>query len=339
MEMEPKLPIPISAIDGRYLLFDIDAITWLRKHHQICGVFIGSLPQNPSQNVFLGLPMQIMSEEAQLLIDLGIVYILDDVRAHDKALAKSNRQRQREYLEDLQQQAREISEVVAKEKEADKERSIKLRQGKKKKQRESVATPSATTSTIDSALSPPEEDTSTSLFATADDVAEPKISNSSSTQQPSKVQHTITPATSALLIDPSPPSTSPLTPSRTNFLPNLNSSSYSFYRHLHMQRSSQHTSAPISARYFSTPGLRFGCQFCVYPGDPLRFHSHFLGVGVEWEEEIDLMDIVGGGRLGTGVKKGWLIGGPEPDVDEKLGTPKLEGVGKVRTFSVEWAGM
>ena len=47
------------------------------------------------------------------------------------------------------------------------------------------------------------------------------------------------------------------------------------------------------------------------------------------------MDIVGGGRLGTGVKKGFLIGGQDPrriEDDARAGED-------VRTFSIEWAGM
>jgi tRNA-splicing endonuclease subunit Sen34 len=70
----------------------------------------------------------------------------------------------------------------------------------------------------------------------------------------------------------------------------------------------------------------------AYPGDSLRFHSHFLVVGTEWDQEINLMDIVSGGRLGTGVKKGYLFGGAEPS--DSAGEES-----KVRAFSVEWAGM
>src|SRR5699024_6249032 len=29
-------------------------------------------------------------------------------------------------------------------------------------------------------------------------------------------------------------------------------------------------------RYFMTPGLRFGAHLSVYPGDPFRYHAHFL---------------------------------------------------------------
>ena len=95
----------------------------------------------------------------------------------------------------------------------------------------------------------------------------------------------------------------------------------------------------------------------VYPGDPLRFHSHFLAVGYGWEEEIELLSLVGGGRLGTGVKKGFLVGGKvekgevvveggEKDVEavgEGMEQGKSEGAGEgreeVRCFCIEWGGM
>ena len=54
--------------------------------------------------------------------------------------------------------------------------------------------------------------------------------------------------------------------------------------------------------------------------------------GYGWEEEIDLLDLVGGGRLGTGVKKGFLIGGVS-------GRGAGDGEEEVRTFCVEWGGM
>ena len=78
--------------------------------------------------------------------------------------------------------------------------------------------------------------------------------------------------------------------------------------------------------YFLAPGIRFGCQFMAYPGDPLRYHSHHLVNGKEWEESFKIMDIVAGGRLGTGVKKAWVVGGTDTTACQ------------VRCFSIEWAG-
>ena len=74
-----------------------------------------------------------------------------------------------------------------------------------------------------------------------------------------------------------------------------------------------------------------------------------------WDKEIDLRDLVGGGRLGTGVKKGWMIGGPVQESGEGSGgreergeggggrikgkEKKEDGVDEVRTFCIEWGGM
>ena len=88
----------------------------------------------------------------------------------------------------------------------------------------------------------------------------------------------------------------------------------------------------------------------AYPGDPLRYHSHFLANGLQWDEGFDLLDLVGGGRLGTGVKKSFVLGGLEAvgdveKVDDGGEGKEDEGDGgdggerKVRAFSIEWAGM
>lgn len=38
----------------------------------MCGCLIGTLPQVPQQNVFLGLPLELMIEEAALLLEKGM---------------------------------------------------------------------------------------------------------------------------------------------------------------------------------------------------------------------------------------------------------------------------
>jgi tRNA-splicing endonuclease subunit Sen34 len=82
-----------------------------------------------------------------------------------------------------------------------------------------------------------------------------------------------------------------------------------------------------------TPGLRFGAKYSVYPGDPLRFHAHFMANQYGWDEEIPILDIVAGGRLATAVKKAYLIGGQQPQTDESVDDRRM------RTFSIEWAAM
>ena len=80
-----------------------------------------------------------------------------------------------------------------------------------------------------------------------------------------------------------------------------------------------------SLGYYASPGLRFGCHYLFYPGDPARYHSHFLGWGLGWDEPIHLPHLVGGGRLGTGVRKNLVIAAESP-------------TSTTRAFSIEWAG-
>ena len=303
-EFVPDLPIPISYVGGHYLLFSIKTVSWLRKEHNICGYNVGTLPQSPSQNVFLGLPIMIMPEEAQILVEKGICYILDDPRSHDQAIYDRKATDQKQYLAKARRQGSEVEQLRAHEHAEARDRALSKQKGKSKKKGGSEES-----TTIGSLL---DFDEAGSTTPTSDAIDDTPIKLLTTPAQ--SFNYHVTPATSRLLLDGSPTATTSLAKS----LPDT-PSSYPLFRYLHERG------------YFMTPGLRFGCQYSTYPGDPLRFHSHFLSVGFDWDEEIDLMEIVGGGRLGTGVKKGFLLGGLQPSTEASEA--------EVRTFSVEWAVM
>ncbi|OQV04206.1 hypothetical protein CLAIMM_09122 [Cladophialophora immunda] len=303
-DLKPDLPVPISLVGGRYLLFDIKIATYLRREHHICGVAIGTLPLSPSQNLFLGVPIEIMPEEAQLLVERGVGVIVDDARAHDQAVQSKDLARRADYLAKIDKQAKQVKHAKDQEKEESRRRAL----SKNAKPSPSSSGPMQAGRSAeqgehdDSERALDAEEAATKSQVLFQDDSPVKVLPSTATSN----TYVVTPATSRRLL-PTPPA---MLGSTVENLP----SSYPLYRHLH------------DKGCFMTPGLRFGCQYTVYPGDPLRFHSHFLAVGAEWDEEMDLMDIVGGGRLGTGVKKGFLLGGASPS-------------GDVRTFSVEWAAM
>ena len=46
-------------------------IATIRSEHRICGILTGTLPHLSQQNVFLGVPLVLMPEEAVLLVDIG----------------------------------------------------------------------------------------------------------------------------------------------------------------------------------------------------------------------------------------------------------------------------
>jgi tRNA-splicing endonuclease subunit Sen34 len=331
MSSTPDLPIAISLIGGRYFLFSADTVSYLRREHHICGMLIGSIPQIPQQNVFLGLPLELMPEEAQLLVVKNVAYIVDDASAHTEGLRKLEKSQRREYLSNLRQAGEKAAKSQADLREQKKEQALKKRGLMPKSngiQSDEVIGANDVPEGAD-IINAPLSDQTDELFPPPNPATNFTRNKASPEDAPPPSALALTPATSdSLLPRPSRPPgslTSPIPVPK----------SYPLFAHLH------------SRGYFLSPGLRFGCQYVVYPGDPLRFHSHFLAVGIEWEQEIDLMEIVGGGRLGTGVKKGFLIGGVKPDVEQRVveGEEEEEEEGeeskgeRVRTFSVEWAVM
>jgi tRNA-splicing endonuclease subunit Sen34 len=297
----PPEPVAISKIAGRYLLFDINVVTYLRRTHHICGVLIGSIPQIPQQNVFLGLPLELMPEEAKLLVEKEAAYIVDDLAWHKQRFSTLEGSEKRKYLDSLRAkglEARRIAEGA----------SRKRSENALARQAAQRARMDAQSEEQSASGDAPEDIASESLFG---DVR-PASRTSSAAPSKSDIPYGVTPTTT---YSPSSlPENTMLQPTPT--VP----PSYPLFKHLH------------SRNYFITPGLRFVCDYNVYPGDPLRFHSHFSATSYGWDEEFSMIDIIGGGRLGTRVKKSFLIGGRNPDAKPEKAAP-------VRTFCVEWGGM
>uniref|UniRef100_A0A1A8LPH7 tRNA-splicing endonuclease subunit Sen34 n=3 Tax=Nothobranchius TaxID=28779 RepID=A0A1A8LPH7_9TELE len=78
--------------------------------------------------------------------------------------------------------------------------------------------------------------------------------------------------------------------------------------------------------FFLTSAGKFGGDFLVYPGDPLRFHAHFIAICLSLDESVSLLDILAAARLGCNVKKTVLLCSPAPN-------------GPVHYTSVQWSGM
>lgn len=499
-------PFPISCVAGRYLLFDVDVISHVRRNHNICGVLVGTIPNLSQQNVFLGIPLELMPEEARVLVEGGHAHIVDDVETHRQGFQEMSRADRLQYLAEMDRQGTEAAKESLAAQEKKKEAALK-KKGLKKELVETETAPSvagstaaiessttassiadstgsdatvhvelpspsasglgfimkgsgfldaqSSVNTLSTSVSPavstsvpsaPSESSSVASDLGSSFVDLGSIMKGSSfmvsASTPSESDIAAAPARAASLspqtsdlgssfsdlgsimkgssfLDPTPsqvkvrkveveeaapllvkeetaelveadsaqleaamqeefsvvtadvpaevelpeatppmvdgtpvptdgsqetslfdsePSTSkptpksvfnqrqyitpttsypplpvpsPPSPSRLPTVPK----SYPLFRFLH------------SRGYFFMPGLRFGCNYSVYPGDPLRYHSHFLATGLGWDEKFDLLDIVGGGRLGTGTKKAYMVGGQE------------EGAKDARAFSVEWASM
>ena len=289
---------------GRYLVFDIDDVAYIRRHHGICAVLTGTMPQNPTQNLFLSLPVELHAEEAKLLVDKRVGYIADELAQHLSQLGTMDEAIRKGYVQHLKQQRRN-AQLVFEEAKAEAKAKVQAKhQGKRKAKPAAAISSAAVTETGEESLS---------LF---DDTPPP--TTTTPTPAVSKDQDTTTTLPSVTLTT----STSLLPPSPTTASLDTAPAKYPMYRYLNARG------------YYTTPGLRFGGDYSVYPGDPFRYHAHYLANSYGWDEEVAMLDLVTSGRLGTAVKKGFLFGAEKPG-----GGGEREGEGEVRVFCIEWAGM
>lgn len=318
--------VRITKVGGRYLVFEVKDVAALRRDHSICAVFVGTTPQNPNQSVFSGLPLELFPEEAALLVDKGAAFVVDDGAAHLAQLAgamMADPAARQAYLQSLKTRRRLFQKVADEEAgerrktgELAKAKSLAKAQVKKKMHSGGAAEQRDTdsgyddgsSSSVDVSLFAPEPSQMEQQKKTEEPTIKPTPTSSSSS---TPLQH-ITPTTSLDMLAVPTAHTVPMPAPR----------SYPLYKHLN------------SHGYFITPGIRFGADYSVYPGDPFRYHAHFMATSYAWDEPINVMDLVGGGRLGTGVKKGFMIGGAPPKKEGEVETGET-----VRAFTIEWAAM
>lgn len=295
-------PFPISCIAGRYLLFDLDVIDHVRRSYNMCGVLIGTIPNMSQQNVFLGLPLELMPEEARVLVEKNHAYIVDDASVHREGFLEMSREDRLKVLQAMDEQGMQRTAISHKIHQDRAEKALKAK---------GLLPDNASTSVPSEKPDEPNvEAEDGSLFGASSTVAPVSTSVVKTSWVTPTTSHPPLPQPE---IDASLP------------LPKV-PKSYPLYKYVQERG------------YFCMPGLRFGCHYSIYPGDILRFHSHFLGTGLGWDEEFDLLDIIGGGRLANRNKKSYLIGGEMPTLEKESGDEgSSSSTDLVRVFSIEWA--
>ncbi|EQK99158.1 hypothetical protein G6O67_005719 [Ophiocordyceps sinensis] len=271
-------PVRICKVAESFLIFEPEAAALVRRKHNISGTLVGTTPQQPTQNIFLGLPIEMRPEEVDALVRLGAAYVVDIAAAHRAALSLSaaDAASRKTYVEYLRR------------------RKLAAQQAFVERNARKVA-------------------------EAADRLGRPRFSSTqeptlaSATQLQPQPRQTDAHVSSLTLV-----SSSDVMPSLANHQPSKAVvTEGALCRHLQ------------AGGYYTTPGLRFGAQYSVYPGDPLRFHAHFMANQYGWHDEIAILDVVSGGRLATAVKKSFLLGGQQSPPE----------ISSVRTFSMEWAAM
>ncbi|KDQ12352.1 hypothetical protein BOTBODRAFT_189340 [Botryobasidium botryosum FD-172 SS1] len=293
----------------------------LRADHHITASLIGTLPSVAQQNVFLGLPLSLMPEEVVYLLEKGLVVLLDDSTSHRQPtpaeLQSWHEARREEALAEIQ--GREKSEafraVESTGKGKGKGKTSEAALQKRKEREERKARKAAVKGG---------EDAQGELGVLAPDEA---------------------PVEPAPESAPIPSREAPL-PTHTIRIPTTSHPQYPWFEPTTYSTLSDAKAAGIwtypdtpeerarcavfrdliTKGYFLGGGMKFGGDWLVYPGDPLRYHSHFVATVFPTPTSLlRPMDIVAFGRLGTATKKAHLLCG----WDQKTG--------EVDYYSIEWA--
>ncbi|PWN42071.1 tRNA-intron endonuclease catalytic domain-like protein [Ceraceosorus guamensis] len=334
--------IPLSVIEGQAYLYSPQHIAIVRAEHHLTPTLGGTLPILSQQNIFLGPPATLQPEEVALLLRRGAAHIVDDPSAYDApstSAAAAYYQAAREMILEQVSRANKAREQIsqhklAEMKETEEVRAKRLARARARREQSYEADKS---------------------IATVVDVAAPETNVRTSIDLSSATWSQVTPATSF---------EQPVASLEGGW---YRASEHS-YTTLSQARSAGVWKFPSNARerarcmvfedlnargYFLSCGLRFGGDFNCYPGDPLRYHSHFTATVLSSRKEtVTAHELIASGRLGTAVKKAHLIcatAGAEAELADRADgfadaersadhMPTTCTSTSVEYFSLTWAG-
>ena len=315
--------------NDQVFLWDKEAAMTLRKQHHIVGALVGSVPSKPRQNLMFSLPLILLPEEAKLLLDKNIAKLVESCDTHptQETVRKFQDERkasmleQIERLEDLKQQKLvDFADIIeeGRKKGSRKRKRSCLDDGRKRQlvenEKQSLKSEiirnnleQSETHTSNCSVLNKSKNTGASLECIVGFQEEPLQEGTEVTNKANLQDSTL------VCVD---------TRSKNIQTKDV---CWEFPETEVEQVRCKVFSDLWEKGYFITNGNKFGGDYLVYPGDPLRFHSHFIVKVLPWGERFTGLDLVCVGRLGAAVKKTSVLA----SVDES---------GYVVYTSIQWSG-
>ncbi|CAB3984397.1 tRNA-splicing endonuclease subunit Sen34-like [Paramuricea clavata] len=341
-EKQEKILLFLS--NQEIFVWDKEAVMMLRRKCRIVGSLVGSLPSKPRQNLVFSLPLVLLPEEARLLLDKNIARIVEsDITRPSQEIVhkfqderRTSIQEQIERLEELKQQKlADFAEIIEEGRErVDRKRRISSQNSSGKVPR--IETEEKQ-SFMESSSVRWSDDIPKKL--SSEDIHRSSESTDSSTQQQLKNMDILSEDANGSAqkqsedISGSSENTDEINlqdstlvcVSTKSKLLRTKDVYWNFPETEIEQVRCKVFSDLWQKGYFITNGNKFGGDYLVYPGDPLRFHSHFIVKILPCGERLTGLDLVSVGRLGSTVKKTSVLA-------------SVDSSGKVIYTSVQWSG-
>ncbi|GBB86151.1 hypothetical protein RclHR1_01260022 [Rhizophagus clarus] len=310
--LELKPPFKVYVSNKKALLWNIEEIRFLRENYRIVGSFIGCLPRYPLQNQLFGLPMTLLNEEVTLLLSKGIIILVDDKKSHQSPTNAQIKKFEQISLEEEDKQLQEYINFIEEKKSKieNLRKNNNLSQDIKEKKNKAKKT----------GLNDLKENTLLQQKQESQDLENINVEDKTSKAKGfAPVINIKTLSASFAWYNVNENCFDSIDIAKQNNLwtwPNTlkDIQKYKIYCDL------------WNKGYYITSGIKFGGDYLLYPGDPLRYHSHFIATVLDTDKTISPMDIITFGRLGTSVKKSYMLCSWNQQEDKAI------------YFCLEWSG-
>ncbi|KAG9288520.1 hypothetical protein G9A89_015726 [Geosiphon pyriformis] len=314
-QISPPFKVHIS--HKKAFVWDSDVIHELRSKYRIVGSLIGTLPRLPMQNQYFGLPSTLMSEEVTLLLSK-----VDSKKTH------------------LQPTSDQVSEFNCLRLDHQKYQELnytRLYQEKRAKfdRRLNDDTPSSSIDKQNNLKSPENnminmKSSTNSEVASVPQVLLDTLSSVNINDRENLKNENVKQPSSSMK---NPVSKKPTKETTIKFSPitiiNTSSSLFSWYddkdyciTSIEEANQTGLWTWPNTEKeklhfkifndlwnrgYFITNGIKFGGDYLLYQGDPLRHHGQLIASIVDIDFSISALDIITFGRLATNTKKSQIL--------------------------------
>ncbi|KAG8923697.1 tRNA-splicing endonuclease subunit [Tulasnella sp. 417] len=326
--MSTKIPVHIS--NNKAYVWDVESAEIVRTKYHITGLLTGTLPSLAQQNVFLGLPLSLMPEEVVYLVEKEAAVLLDNASANVQPPSEADLADWRKGVAEYRVASQDHLAEIRKQKETAKGKQDTEEAQRKRMERE-ARKKSAATAAVKGGPADGATETVASSSGGVDDVFIPD--EVPSTPQLKPHADTKGEDLSYTVLIPATPDEHPwFRPPAYETIQAAREAGVWRYPSTPIERAKCAVYRDlIDKGYFIGGGLKFGGDWLVYPGDQLRYHSHFVAtVLLTSTTKLTPMQIVAYGRLGTVTKKAHLLCGWDENSGKKrfsLGTDPFRVVG------------
>ncbi|KAG7563027.1 hypothetical protein FFLO_01585 [Filobasidium floriforme] len=324
--------IPLYVSGKKAFCWDAQHAATLRVQHRICGLTTGTLPGVSQQNVFLGLPLVMMPEEVVLLVQEGVCHLVHTphaFQAPSRSQVVEQDEARQEYVHNLRVS---MADALEEKKKAFSHKIQSVKRDEVKRQREEKRLNKGKGKEREGG----EVDAELDVFI-VDSPAQAASTASEEVPRETGSKHKDVTSTPYFLTVPAHPDVTPSPqswfeprPGESSFtdLDSARAAGVWTYPDDLVETSRCATFRKLwEAGMYMGQGIKFGGEFLGYPGDPLRYHSHFVTTTMTHPERvIRPLELVAFGRLGTATKKAHLLCCFDEDGEK----------GRVDCYSLEW---